>query len=246
MHLDTEDGFDFLTIEASNSSSGPWTDVSQGGWSGSTGSFFQTVPGGRRRLRRRRERLPALPPARATPASQGDGAHIDDIELMCVGSPSPTGDYQNLNGTSMATPHVAGAAALVLSRNPNLTPAQVRTLILSNVDPVAGLSGKVVTARPPEREQRRPRRGRHQAEHVDHRRPEEQDEEPHGDVQVQVAPRRAPRSSASSTAAPSRRAARGRPTANLKKGSHTFQVRATDKFGNLDTTPAKKTWKIVS
>ncbi len=31
----------------------------------------------------------------------------------------------------------------------------------------------------------------------------------------------------------------------LKKGSHTFQVAATDKAGNLDKTPAKKTWKIV-
>ncbi len=31
----------------------------------------------------------------------------------------------------------------------------------------------------------------------------------------------------------------------LKKGSHTFLVAATDKAGNLDATPAKKTWKIV-
>ncbi len=31
----------------------------------------------------------------------------------------------------------------------------------------------------------------------------------------------------------------------LKKGSHTFQVAATDKYGNLDKTPAKKTWKVT-
>jgi hypothetical protein len=30
----------------------------------------------------------------------------------------------------------------------------------------------------------------------------------------------------------------------LKKGAHTFQVAATDKTGNLDATPAKKTWKV--
>jgi len=32
---------------------------------------------------------------------------------------------------------------------------------------------------------------------------------------------------------------------NLKKGKHTFQVRAIDKAGNRDKTPAKKTWRIT-
>jgi hypothetical protein len=30
----------------------------------------------------------------------------------------------------------------------------------------------------------------------------------------------------------------------LKKGKHTFQVRGTDALGNLDKSPAKKTWRI--
>ncbi len=33
---------------------------------------------------------------------------------------------------------------------------------------------------------------------------------------------------------------------NLKKGKHTFQVRASDSLANQDTSPAKKTWRISS
>ncbi len=37
--------------------------------------------------------------------------------------------YSYLDGTSMATPHVSGLAALILSKNPNLSPADVRGII---------------------------------------------------------------------------------------------------------------------
>jgi len=39
--------------------------------------------------------------------------------------------YMWFNGTSCATPYAAGVAGLLLSKNPNLTPAQVRTAITS-------------------------------------------------------------------------------------------------------------------
>lgn len=42
--------------------------------------------------------------------------------------------YQSLSGTSMATPHVSGLAALILSRDPDLTPDQVRAIIESTAD----------------------------------------------------------------------------------------------------------------
>ena len=38
-------------------------------------------------------------------------------------------DYAMFDGTSMATPHVAGVVALIKSANKNLTPAQVRTIL---------------------------------------------------------------------------------------------------------------------
>ncbi|MCC5789960.1 MAG: S8 family serine peptidase [Opitutales bacterium] len=43
--------------------------------------------------------------------------------------------YRNANGTSMAAPHVAGVAALVLAESAGLTPAQIRQLLMQSVDP---------------------------------------------------------------------------------------------------------------
>ncbi len=51
----------------------------------------------------------------------------------------------NWDGTSMATPIVAGAAALVWSHFPNETYLQIKQRILNAARPVAGLKGKVST-----------------------------------------------------------------------------------------------------
>jgi thermitase len=52
--------------------------------------------------------------------------------------------YAYMSGTSMATPHVAGEAALLLSQNPQLTGAQVRSLIVGNTDPVTPYAGRTI------------------------------------------------------------------------------------------------------
>lgn len=53
--------------------------------------------------------------------------------------------YAYFNGTSMASPHVAGVAALVWGKNPTWTYSQVRTKILSTAKPISSMSGRCVT-----------------------------------------------------------------------------------------------------
>jgi subtilisin family serine protease len=53
--------------------------------------------------------------------------------------------YASYNGTSMATPHVSGAAALYASLNPGATAAQIKAAILGQSTPTGSLSGKVAT-----------------------------------------------------------------------------------------------------
>jgi subtilisin family serine protease len=51
--------------------------------------------------------------------------------------PLELGGYTSLSGTSMASPHTAGAAALLVQARPSLTPVQVRELLQSTAVPVA-------------------------------------------------------------------------------------------------------------
>ncbi|MDD1668197.1 MAG: S8 family serine peptidase, partial [Methanomicrobiales archaeon] len=53
--------------------------------------------------------------------------------------------YASYSGTSMATPHVSGAAALVLAGCPPMNTAQLKGYILSSVDTLSSLNGKVFT-----------------------------------------------------------------------------------------------------
>ena len=63
-------------------------------------------------------------------APGGDGGKADSGDIYSTVPLSVPGiPYRYFAGTSMAVPHVAGVIALMLQANPNLTPAQIKTIL---------------------------------------------------------------------------------------------------------------------
>ena len=89
----------------------------------------------------------ATSPTDALPAFANRGAASVDLGAPGVDilSTIRSGATGYLSGTSMAAPHVAGAAALLFARAPGAAVADVRQALLSTVDPVPALAGKTVT-----------------------------------------------------------------------------------------------------
>jgi subtilisin family serine protease len=72
-----------------------------------------------------------------------DGVYVDNIRVNCLTSTYSGGGASELvylSGTSMATPHVAGVAALVLARSPSLTTAGLRSALVDTGDVLPGLA----------------------------------------------------------------------------------------------------------
>jgi len=78
-------------------------------------------------------RLETDPPGSRTTPENGVLSTLND-GLTTPGNPI----YFTYMGTSMASPHVAGVVALMLSKNPALTPSQVTAALQANARPIPG------------------------------------------------------------------------------------------------------------
>ncbi|HWR83248.1 MAG TPA: S8 family serine peptidase, partial [Candidatus Deferrimicrobium sp.] len=144
LRLATELDVDGILTDVSGNGGTNWS--AETGWSGTTNGAFLAftmaeLPDRKTNVRYRFNFI-------SDGSIVDDGVYLDNVRAYCVsGTPSATTDYQFLQGTSMATPHVTGVVGLLLSANPNLTVTQIRNAILNTGDASALLTGLVSTGR---------------------------------------------------------------------------------------------------
>lgn len=139
LRLDTQLNHDYFQIFGSTDG----LNFSGSQWSGSTGGVFIGLSSDMSRYDGAVAFTPALRLTSNSDGTVGDGGYVDDLSLRCLQASGE--DYGTISGTSMATPHVAGVAALVKAAHPTFTVAQVKAALLGGVDRFGALSGSVAT-----------------------------------------------------------------------------------------------------
>ncbi|HVL32227.1 MAG TPA: S8 family serine peptidase [Actinomycetota bacterium] len=137
---DTQADRDIFSVEAATARDGTWTRLFS--TSGSTAGRFviHRVDISKFAGKQAFVRFRLQTDASVTAA----GVAVDDVALHCLTAPSAD-RLAYLSGTSMATPHVAGAAALVLSARAGTTPERVKRALIGSVDPIPALDGFLVS-----------------------------------------------------------------------------------------------------
>lgn len=138
---DLETGYDYLYVEVSGNGGVTWQVI--GTLNGSSGwkPFSFVVPSNVKtsQFRCRFRLITDYSVVR-------DGVYIDDVSIQSMDTICETvNNYDWYSGTSMATPHVAGAAALVWGYSPAANYLDVTGILLTTVDPLASLYGKTVS-----------------------------------------------------------------------------------------------------
>jgi subtilisin family serine protease len=140
--IDTEDDFDTFTIEATRTpgASGSWQTVFSFNGAG-TGALTANLPAafdGRTGVFVRFR-------MQSDGSTRDDGVYVDDVAVKCRTNGFNATSYGFMSGTSMASPHVAGAAAFLFTKYPGATVAQVKNKILRSVDRKASLAARVAS-----------------------------------------------------------------------------------------------------
>ncbi len=145
LRMETEANRDFLYIEASIDGIN-WTNIygPGGGYTGSTGSAFVKVSDD---ISAYDGHPTVYIRFRLVSDSQNtaDGVYIDDVDIISISHVYDGDEFQFLQGTSMAAPHVAGVAGLILGKYPVLSLEDLRLRIFNGTDVLEGLTGKVAT-----------------------------------------------------------------------------------------------------
>jgi thermitase len=139
LRIDTQPNHDFFQVLGSADG----VNYSGSAWSGSTAGTFRALSTDMSMFDGSAAFYPAFRLVADTDGITGDGAYVDDLSLRCLRF--NVEDYNTISGTSMATPHVTGVAALVKAAHPGYTAVQIKSAILNGTDKLASLSGKVAT-----------------------------------------------------------------------------------------------------
>lgn len=141
-YYDVEDRYDFLNVYMKDQAGVWWIDKWYSGYSGGWVEEFVNLD-------------PYKGETSVTPSfeleSDGTidsvsdgylGVFVDDVRVA-NSVPDYTNAYDAWDGTSMATPHVAGVAALLKAYKPDATTADLKAAILAGADVKTSLAGKV-------------------------------------------------------------------------------------------------------